>query len=252
MSGNSLLAADNSLWQLEPWLPGTAISRESPNSVISAAMEVIAGMHLASRAYLPTDQGSAWFTACLGTPPAIGERIQQIRSWTPQRLLHVQQQLSNAPAWLQFPAAEILAHFAVRSRPILEQLREFEGVEVSLQPCFRDLWRGHLLVDDHGVTGLIDAAAARTDHAGSDLSRFLGSLYEEDFELWNAAIQVYEHRCPLAEKEHRLLRILDRSNVLLSGMTWINRWWNAELPHGQDQAVRQRLDNLLRRMQHLR
>jgi Ser/Thr protein kinase RdoA (MazF antagonist) len=251
LGGESLLAREDSFWQLEPWLPGTPIESGSPADTIAATMEVVAKMHLAARHYQPTPAGSAWFASKQGTPPAVFERIQHILYWTPQRLLQAQQQISTAPDWLRFPAAEILANFAVRGGLILRELREVEAIDVPLHPCFRDLWCGHVLIANGCVTGLIDAAAARMDHACSDLSRLLGSLYEDDFDRWKEALQIYEQRRPLAAREYRLLRVLDRSSVLLSGTTWINRWLNHELSDGRDQQLRERIASIARRVQRL-
>jgi Ser/Thr protein kinase RdoA (MazF antagonist) len=79
------------------------------------------------------------------------------------------------------------------------------------------------LFDDDELTGIIDFGAMATDSVSCDLSRLLGSLFGDDFAAWQRGLGNYETVRPMSEAEHRLLRPLDRSSVLLSGMTWLKR-----------------------------
>jgi Ser/Thr protein kinase RdoA (MazF antagonist) len=94
---------------------------------------------------------------------------------------------------------------------------------VPLQPCLRDVWHDHVLFQEDEVTGLIDPSAARTDTVAADISRLAGSLIADDRLAWGKAIDAYQSVRPLSREEAALVGILDRSGVLLSGMTWLER-----------------------------
>jgi Ser/Thr protein kinase RdoA (MazF antagonist) len=101
------------------------------------------------------------------------------------------------------------------------------------------------------VTGLIDPGAARTDHVAADLTRLLGSLLADDRVRWGRALDWYQELRPLSDDELRLLRALDRSSVLLSGMTWVERFLNEEIPAARVPEISERLSAIARRVGNL-
>ncbi|SFI15376.1 phosphotransferase [Planctomicrobium piriforme] len=242
LSGNTLIAFDNSVWQMEPWLPGTSVGgNELTPAQLTSMLHTLARLHLCSADFRPAAADSA-FCSRRGVSPAIVERRARIRDWTTERLVLAADALAHAPAEFRVVASQILAGYFLRSIVIDEELRQLESVTFPLAPCWRDLWKSHVLFTGDQVTGLIDPHAAQVDNVATDLSRLLGSLFGDDFAKWKSALDLYEELRPLSLEEHRLLRVLDRSGVLLSGMTWLTRWREGTIPAEQMKDVVERLE----------
>ena len=90
------------------------------------------------------------------------------------------------------------------------------------------------------MTGLIDPATSRWDTVTADLSRLLGSLVGDEPEAWRIAIAAYESQRPLSAAERDLLPVLDRSGVVLSAGTWIQRLLAGNAPIGPNLLARLR------------
>lgn len=248
----TILQIDDFAWQLEPWLPGiAATSQKMTPARWQSLMSGLARMHISSAGYHPMPAGAGWFSSSYGPSPAIAERQHIIAGWTPRKLMQARDQLSQQANAFTTLANEILAGFLRHSQRIAIELTRFESVSVSLFPCFRDLWSEHVLFSGDAVTGFIDPTAARMEHVSSDLSRLLASLLGDDLPGWQAALRDYEAVRPLTESDHQLIRLLDRSSVLLSGMTWIERWCADEITPEQLDSIRHRLQKLSVRLRAL-
>jgi Ser/Thr protein kinase RdoA (MazF antagonist) len=148
-------------------------------------------------------------------------------------------------------ARQLLSGFQRMADQIDAELQALENFPFRLHPCWRDLWRGHVLFVGDEVTGMIDPAAVRSDHVATDLSRLLGSFFEDDRERWDAALRCYPLTESFSAAEHRLLGVLDRSSVLLSGLTWIERWSQARVPADLLPQVVDRMRRIARQVQAL-
>ena len=131
------------------------------------------------------------------------------------------------------------------------ELQATAAVRFPLHPCLRDVWHDHVLLQGAEVTGLIDPAAARTENVASDLSRLLGSLLGDDEPHWEAALEAYAAVRPLSNDERRLVGVLDRSGVLLSGMTWVDRRVTGRLHDADVPIVLPRLRTIQQRLKRL-
>ena len=274
----SLISLGDEWWQLEPWLIGTPKTGATLSSrERRSMMRTLAQLHLLSERYVSSASGRQWFSPSSGSPPAIRERLLLIAKWDVRRMQRVQSALRDANSFGEQTRHDLLVssfedaktdsgiseiRFRDLSLSILEQfqlcagavrkrLEALESVRVPLFPCWRDLWREHVLFQDEQVSGVIDATATRTDHPGTDLSRLLGSLFEDDVSAWGQALADYGEVRPLNSIDRELISALDQSSVLLSGMTWVQRWENRTLPADKLEAVCERLTIIERRLRQL-
>jgi len=251
-SFESTLSLDDVSFQCEPWLPGKSASRDEMTPPRwRALMHLLGRMHHTSTKYLPTPDGAPWFQSGNGVAPAIPQRCQILQGWTPTKIVQTRYHLAQHSSEFSEIATKILAEFLCHAPKITEELQQAESLIVPLSPCLRDLWGEHVLFDGDEVSGLIDPAAARTDHVSSDLSRLLGSLLGDDFDGWQQALREYQQVRPLTPEDLQLLRVMDRSSVLLSGMVWIDRWRADSLPANQLPRLLPRLNTIHARMQNL-
>lgn len=250
MDGSTIISADSRQWQIEPWMPGDFDRSELVSTArLNAIVTLLARLHLCSSRYEPSHPGRPWFAPRCGPSPTVAERRQVLAAWTPERLSDAVTSVDQAPVELRHLLSSVLSAFVQFSGPIDRELQAVQSVKHVLHPCLRDLWRDHVLFTGEGVTGLIDLAAARTEHVAADISRLLGSLLGDDHPRWGEALADYERIRPLSPAEHNLIHHFDRSNVLLSGMAWVERWLTGRLVPEQIPAVKQRLDRIVARLQ---
>ncbi len=244
-SGQTSFYLRNRHWQLEPKLPGIPVTGESiTDQQLENAIRTLAQMHQSASDCRLDD-----FRMRNGRVPSVLSRRQLIRKWTPERLVQAEQSLLNAPSLLREKLHSVLAGFLLLSHRIDQELAGLEDQVVPLHWCFRDLWNAHLLFTGGQVTGVIDPHAAREDHISTDLSRLLGSLFGDDTARWEQALRYYEKYRKLTAVDHQLIRAMDRSSVLLSGMTWLSRWMNGEISSERVDDVVKRLLPLEQRIQ---
>ncbi|WP_437191455.1 phosphotransferase [Planctomicrobium sp. SH527] len=243
-TGRTLLQHDNQFWQMETWLPGKSVTgSEITPSQVAAMMAQIAKLHQASATSSATGADSA-YQCRTDYCPTVLERRQIINWWTPARLVIASDSISKAPTEFRLHAEMILAEFLSQAMVLDNELKQLENIPFALIPCARDLWQAHVLFTGDQVTGVIDLNVSRVDHIATDLSRLLGSFFGSDPTRWQHALAEYETHRPLTPLEHQLLRALDRSSVVLSGMTWINRWYHGHVTQANLLAVVERMQNL--------
>lgn len=248
----SLIENNGSLWQVEPWLAGTGKDKNSLTTIErQSMMQTLAKVHLASSQYVASKVGQKWFETRHTTVPAIRERLVLIEKWDTSRIQRCRIALAFAPADFRDLCESILTQYEQHSLSIAGELQQLSSVVCLMFPCWRDLWRDHVLFEDGHVTGMIDASATRLDHIGTDLSRLLGSFFEDDKEYWQLALNEYAEVRQLTATDLALINVLDRSSVLLSGMTWINRWEQRNIPESKISVVVERLVVIQRRMNQL-
>ncbi|MCA9078965.1 MAG: phosphotransferase [Planctomycetaceae bacterium] len=265
-SGLTVMRGGDRIWQLEPWLPGAPLTIGCEVDVVRPVMRRLAQMHLTCERYQP-DGDDDPLIARTAPSPSIEERIAFLNRWSTDRLARLETATIKSQEGLlilppddaaevcgpieRVPAlqARMLYQFLYQGPVIQRKLEALREQSFRLHPCWRDLWHAHVLLSDGDVTGLLDAAATRTDHVATDLSRLLGSLWGNDWSRWDAALAEYATIRPLSDQEHRLIRVLDHSNVLLSGMTWLARSYDT--PHRLGVAELDRWAGIITRLEHL-
>jgi Ser/Thr protein kinase RdoA (MazF antagonist) len=253
-NGSSLIFMQGRFWQLEPWMSGTADFHDTPSDVrLTATMACLARWHRAASLFSPRPEEREWFFCKSNAhSPAVLERLELIQEWTEGKSQRLKQSMSrNADSPFRGVAEEIVQRFDRLAPALSRQMKAALQVPFELQPCLRDLWHDHVLFSGDEVTGLIDASACRSENVAADLSRLLGSFVRDDRSRWEFALNEYARHRKLSVDEEGLVVLLDRSGVLLSGMTWLDRFYLKKVRIGNESAVLVRLEAILKRLEFL-
>ena len=251
-NGTTLIFVRNRLWQLEPWMPGRADFWGNPDTTrLRAAIECLAHWHRAACSFQPSREESDWFCckpeAC---SPAVSERLSLVFRWNNGECERLRHTMATSPRdEFRELGERILQLFERVSPQIAGQLQAARQLRFRLQPCLRDVWHDHVLFTGHEVTGLIDASACRFENVATDLSRLLGSFVGDDHHAWDTALEAYAKHRPLTPDELGLVHLLDRSSVLLSGMTWLEWHYLQAKEFAHPERVNQRLRTIRRRLE---
>lgn len=234
------------LWEVAPWLPGSADFHESCSpDKLAAAMVALARFHQAASSFpLPT-RGPA-------PSPGILERRQRLETLRRGGVSRLAAAARNED-WpeAQARAREIIRLFELTSADIAPLLDRASLVNVAIQPCIRDVWHDHILFQGDVVSGMIDFGAMRPESVATDIARLLGSLVEDDQAQWRSGIAAYESVRPLSTDELFLIEAFDRSAVTMSGLQWIEWIYGENRSFANQRSVIDRLDVILRRLRRL-
>ncbi len=253
-SGSSLLHVDGHLWQVEPWMPGTAdFHAQATRPRLRESMRTLAQWHAAARTFHPTPAETPWFTTmAAASSPGIQERWQTIRRYQQTGEPIIRPKLEAYPdPEVKTLLTTIWKYFQALSPKVAQNLAQVGPLPVPLQPCLRDVWHDHLLFTGDELTGLIDPGACRLENVTTDLARLLGSLVEDNRTEWDFAVCCYQELRPLSLVEFRLLQAFDSSGVLLSGVTWLDWLLVQHRPFLNRTRVADRLKTIIRRLENL-
>jgi homoserine kinase type II len=242
-SGATSVYHDNTLWQLEPWLPGAPDRAAKPAPArLRAALAALARFHIAASS-LPRPATDRQVSPGIA---ARRQRLAALREGGAERL----RAAVRTGGWpeLKSRAHRLLDAFERGAAEVGDQLRAVADLRVPLQPCLRDIWSDHILFVGNRVTGVIDYGAMRVDNVATDASRLLGSLAGNDVEAWHLGLAAYQSVRPMQPPEESLVGAFDRSGLLMAGVQWIE-WIYADGRHFEDQrAILKRIDHLLQRL----
>ena len=244
--GGSVAAFDGQLWQVEPWLPGEADFDQHPTDArLRAAMMGLANWHRAAAQYEPPHRDTDWLLPCHeDRSPTVSARLRGLVQWRTELNKAERRLMLEPDDRFRHLGQKLTIHFRRLADSIGRDLQQVESLRVRQQPCIRDLWHDHLLFCNDQLTGIIDFGAVKTDTVACDLSRLLGSLFGNDASAWQRALDAYEQTRPLTTAEHQLLQPLNRSGIVLSGMTWLQR-------RAENQISREQLPRVIERLQRI-
>jgi homoserine kinase type II len=232
---------DNFLWDLCPWLPGSADYRANPSRTrLTAAMQALAQFHVAAA------DGQASNT---GPAPAVIERIeraQQLLSGDFQRIAAAVG--SGLEAALDLRAVRLLAQAHPQLANLPLRLEVIASVNLPLSPAIRDIHHDHVLFTGDKVTGLIDFGALRIDTPLADIARLVGSLVGDDQPAREFALNAYRELRPLSRQEHGHIDVLDRSGLVLGGLNWLRWLYLDRRDMGPLPPIVKRIDEILARL----
>jgi Ser/Thr protein kinase RdoA (MazF antagonist) len=219
-SGESFAVHDGRLWEIEPWLLGTADYERSPSAEkLRAAMVALAGFHVATSDFQSPSPDPA-------TAPAIATRLERLRELQSGGIDALVRAISDSAG----PEMASLARQFVSRAPsavpaAVAGLTPLASIPLPLQPCIRDIWHDHVLFDGDRVTGLIDFGAMQFDTPATDIARLVGSLavFDKSRQTWPIALAAYSNIRPLNEAEITAAQALDAAGTILAGCNWI-RW----------------------------
>jgi len=236
---------------MEPWMPGRADFHAHPSEDrLKSAMHWLARLHLATPRFLPDPAAREWFQSFPASPsPAVSERLSLIHSWNPERIAAHRSQIPRIPDQrFHTPLLGFLDQYPRHAPGIATELQLATRLSVPLFPSLRDLWHDHLLFTGEQLSAVIDPAHCRTESAPSDLSRLLGSLFPLEKNSWDRALEFYTSLRPLTPDEYQLLEVLDRSQILLSGLHWVERLTTDSPLPSDPTSLANRLETLHKRL----
>jgi len=234
------------LWELAPWMPGKADFREHPtDKKLAAAMVALARFHRAAAAFpLPNPPHSR--------SPGIHDRLTQLQSWVDGDLDRLAEAVEPG-YWpdVEERAATLFQLVPQAAGAVLGRLKASMQYRVSLQPCIRDVWHKHVLFEGGRVSGLVDFGSMGAENVAADVARLLGSMARDDPHLWRVGLDAYTSVRPLSEAELSLMSAFDSSTVLMAGLNWIDWIYRQRRVFDNRDAVLQRLDDIISRLEHL-
>jgi Ser/Thr protein kinase RdoA (MazF antagonist) len=233
------------LWELTPWLAGTADFAERPSlPKLENALAALASFHQAARSFPLAETGPA-------ASPGIAERAARLHALVDGGLAELARAIDKAWPELAARAVRLVALAASTGRKVLEQLESARRLKVTIQPCIRDVWRAHVLFVGDEVSGIVDFGSMRPDNVATDVARLLGSMARDDEESWQRGLAAYESVRPLADDELALVSAFDRSTVLLGGLQWLEWIYLDGRRFNNPSAVLGRVDEFLGRLERL-
>ena len=179
--GESFVQHAGHLWELAPWMPGTADYERSPSvEKLRAAMTALAQFHVAIADFDVAPKRLLAHTVEAPRPRSRAA-LTRLRELTHGGI----NELSRAITDTIWPELAPLARQFVAALPsavprAIAQLEPLANVPLPLQPCLRDIWHDHVLFTGDEVTGLIDFGAVDIDTPATDIARLLGSLVGDD------------------------------------------------------------------------
>jgi Ser/Thr protein kinase RdoA (MazF antagonist) len=224
LSGHSFVKLDGHLWELSPWLPGTADFARSPTrEKLRAAMVALARFHLAT-----SDNVTKAFDAThcgdrdIVTAPQ--RHFTRLRGISPQCIQELRGAAMNG-TWAELAplAHRFLAEFPAATARAIEHLAPIASSQFQTQPCIRDIWHDHILFTGNVVTGIVDFGAMGVDTPATDLARLLGSLVGNNRVAWQEGLDDYATIRALTDTERMAAYALNISGTVLAGLNWI-RW----------------------------
>jgi homoserine kinase type II len=243
-AGRSLQDHEGRLWELAPWLAGTADTARQPAAArLRAAFAGLAAVHLQ-----------------LG-----GEQIEAVSPGLRQRneivahLVHggfdALEASVRREGGIRAEHADAAARWLRLARRVgpllLEPLSRASAGASRLQPCLRDARPEHFLFEDNSLSGLVDFGAMGVDAVAGDLARLIGEWLEGDRNARGLALAAYERVCPLQPAEAMLVAVFESSADLLIGERWL-RWHFIERRRFDDSnAVSKGLARGLKRLERL-
>jgi Ser/Thr protein kinase RdoA (MazF antagonist) len=232
-AGESFVHQAGHLWELTPWMPGTANYEHSPSlEKLRAAMTALAQFHVALADFSLGRQAES---LSVTHPPAIQRRLICLKQLAAGGIDELSRAINDA-TWPQLaPLARQFVAILPRAVPrAIPQLEPLVNVRLALQPCVRDIWHDHVLFTGDKVTGIIDFGAVDIDTPATDIARLLGSLMGDDSAAWQTGLAAYSETRRLSENERVAAKALDISGTILAGCNWI-RWVYIDGRHFESQ-----------------
>jgi Ser/Thr protein kinase RdoA (MazF antagonist) len=141
----------------------------------------------------------------------------------------------------------LLEQFRYQGHALRQQLELLRSVPVLQIPIIGDIWSDHVLFKNDEVSGIVDFGAMKLESPCLDIARLFGSYADYSSEAIRRGISYYSEFRELNDLELGLIELYDRGYVLLAGIQWLI-WVELEQRVFVDnEAVRQRLQRLVRR-----
>ncbi len=215
-TGRTLQEYDGRLWEITPWLAGTAdLSRPPAPAHLRHGFAGLAAFHqrlAGERIRGPSHGLQERFEAVSRLTHGGLDRLEEaVASWPRPDA----PEIDPARCWLRL--ARLVA-------PGLgESLGRASKNDLWLQPCLRDARAEHFLFEADRLSGLVDFGAMGVESVAGDLGRLIGDWLDDDPLARQRALESYEQFRPLDPIETRLISAFQSGTSLLIGERWI-RW----------------------------
>lgn len=245
-SGDTYVDHLGHLYELTPWLPGTADFQQNPTELrLQAALRATAQFHLLAALVPGMEQVT-------GLSPGLADRRSQVSSLREGDLNLLENAVRGASNAELVPLARDILTLATPLLPEIENaLRVAEAIPLPLQPSIRDLRSEHFLFEGDALTGLVDFGSLRVESPVGDVARALGSLVGDDLARRGSGLAAYEDIRPLRDQERAVLSVFDHSEVVLSSINWLDWIFRQGRQFEDRAAVLARIEQLVRRLRRL-
>jgi len=234
------------LWELAPWLPGTADYAQHPTPArLRAAMVTLAEFHRATATFPLPDLPAS-------RSPGIRSRLVRLGRWIEGDLDRLAEAIQPGLfAEIEGRAWQVLSLTRQAAPSVLALLEQLCDTRVQLQPCICDVWHEHVLFEADRVTGLIDFGSMRPESVAADVARLLGSMAGDDRSKWEMGLEAYQSLRRLSPGELALVTGFDRSTTVLAGLNWLEWIYCQRRVFENRQAIPGRLDVIIQRLARL-
>jgi aminoglycoside phosphotransferase (APT) family kinase protein len=243
-AGQSLQEWNGSLWEITPWLMGTADSSRPPGlEHLQLAFKGLAAFHQ----LLAVEQVEAVST---GLQQRHDEIVRLIRGGfrALESAINHQNEVRGSDRTI---ALAWLGHAQTVAPVVLEPLGRVSSRVIRVQPTLRDARPEHFLFEGERLSGLVDFGAMGVESVAADLARLSGEWLDGDPAARREAIASYELVRPLDPAEARLIDFFEMTTALLVGERWV-RWHFVENRSFDDpEAVSKGLERGLIRVERL-
>lgn len=246
-AGQTITVEDDVLWDLTPKLPGAPKDPlDVAKSDITAAMQSIALIHLALNRLSPDFPSE--LRNSFGNSPGLLRRRKWIRALAANwREVAAKLKETPLPCEIRTQCSSLFSA-ALPVAQSLDQTPSWEGFQLPLQACLRDLWYEHVLFENSQVSGIIDFGSIGVDSVMTDLARLLRSWIATSGADFTEALDAYHEIHPISTAEREAFTWFDRTSRILSAFQWIE-WLAIERRDFDDwAAVSARLDFVLARL----
>jgi len=242
-SGQRHVTQKGFLWEISPWMPGTADFADDPNDErLFNVASCIARFHLGSAQVSLDFRNSPNAIARYDALTSASELIQRLGK------ADEQSPIPNAIPSINFLRELVVRLGAKTASQLATKLEPFTTEVLPVQPVIRDIWHDHLLFTGNQVTGIVDFGAMQMDNVALDLARILGSIVGNQNQRWKSAIDVYSQARPLQRREIEFAFALDQCAPFLASLNWL-KWILVDQRSFEDNAaVEKRVSHLIDRL----
>ena len=222
--GRTVQHQDGLYWELAPWLPGTpALERPPAAGRVQSAFAALASVHRRLSGH-----------GQRGASPGLRLGIRELEKLADGGLDVMVAALDRSQAEPQAVMGQRWVFLARATIPrLLPSLRDATRLQVTLQPCLRDVRPEHFLFEADRLSGLIDFGAMGIESVAADLARLIGEWFPDDYALRALALAAYQQVRPLDASEAALIAALEATGDLLIAGHWLS-WHYLDHRHFDD------------------
>ncbi|MFA8018882.1 aminoglycoside phosphotransferase family protein [Bremerella cremea] len=211
-NGETYIQHQNHFWELQEWLPGEPPNAPPDRYQKQEMLGLIAQFHALSSDLSPA----------LEVSPGAERRLAMFQYWNMVDIPHTHALISKLghPQW-QFWLHALVDSFVTYRQPLGSLLQQMQAERTTLRTCIGDPRLENYRFDGPHLVGMFDLGSLRRDSIALDVSRLAGEMSTEGVVDWEEVFALLPASQRLTPSEERLAIELDASNVLLTGLNWV-------------------------------